>query len=281
MKKTFFAATLAVFCTFTVQANSVGLYLGGQIWQREASGFFGEKQNPINSDLKKAQQNNYFVAVEHPFLLLPNIRISNTTLDTTGKTNLVQDSKFDNETAHVNLHVNFDVDAKFNISYVDYTLYYHLLDNRLFSFDLGLTARDFDVTAIVTKTTNTVTTTSDFIWDVDDHKEHNHSVTETTNTVTTDNKKKSKVLPMLYVAANASLPLTNLSVFAQGDLSLKGDYSIYNYQVGLSYGLLEQRKMDFNLTLGYRAVKIEFENVNNLYADIEFKGAFVGVIAHF
>ena len=39
--------------------------------------------------------------------------------------------------------------------------------------------------------------------------------------------------------------------------------------------------MDFNLTLGYRAVKTEFEDLNNLYTDLEFKGAFVGVIARF
>lgn len=281
MKKTFFTATLAVFCTSNVQANSVGLYLGGQIWQREASGFFGEKQNPINSDLNKAQQNNYFVAAEHPFPFLPNVRISNTKFDTTAKTNVVQESKFDNETSHVNLHVNSDLNASFNISYIDYTLYYQVIDNSLFSFDLGIVGRDFDVTATVTETTNTVTTTSDFIWDVEEHEGHDHSVTEITDTITTDNKKKSKVVPMLYVATNASLPLANLSVFAQGNVSLKDDYSLYNYQVGLSYRLLDQAEMDFNLTVGYQAEKIEFENVNNLYADVELKGAFVGVIAHF
>ena len=39
-----FAATFAVLFTFTPQVNNtVGLYLGGQIWQSEASGVFGEK----------------------------------------------------------------------------------------------------------------------------------------------------------------------------------------------------------------------------------------------
>ena len=50
MKKTAFAATIAALFTVNVQAaftftpqanNKVGLYLGGQLWQSEASGIFG------------------------------------------------------------------------------------------------------------------------------------------------------------------------------------------------------------------------------------------------
>jgi outer membrane protein len=85
----------------------------------------------------------------------------------------------------------------------------------------------------------------------------------------------------MYVATNISLPLTGLSVFAQGDFSLINDHSLYGYQIGLSYDLIDSRAVDFNVTLGYRVVKMEFEDLNNLYTDLEFKGAFVGVIAHF
>jgi len=86
---------------------------------------------------------------------------------------------------------------------------------------------------------------------------------------------------MLYVATNIRLPLTNLSVFAQGGFSLIDDQSLYDYHVGLSYDLVDNKMVDFNLTLGYRAVKMEFENLDNLYPELEFKGAFVGVITHF
>jgi outer membrane protein len=282
MKKTVFAATIAALFTANVQAETVGLYLGGQIWQSEASGIFGEKNILIDSNLKKEQQSSYFVAVEHPFTLLPNVRISSTTLDTTGKTTSTQESfSFDDGVFHIDVDIDVDVDASFSISYVDYTLYYELFDNDLFSFELGLTARDFDGAVTEAETTTTVTTSNDGALDAEEHPEHNHILTETTKTVAMGKIKTTEIVPMLYVATNISLPLTGLSIFAQGDFLLKDDHSLYNYQVGLSYGLLDQRKMDFNLTLGYRAVKIEFENVNNLYADIEFKGAFVGVIAHF
>jgi len=39
--------------------------------------------------------------------------------------------------------------------------------------------------------------------------------------------------------------------------------------------------IDFDVALGYRVVNMEFEGLNNLYTDLEFKGAFASVIAHF
>lgn len=282
MKKMVFTATLAVLLTANVKADTVGLYLGGQIWQSEASGTFGEKNTPIDANLKKEQQSNYFIAVEHPFPLLPNLRISSTTHNTAGKTNSTEESSFDDETSHVNVNVDVNVDAGFNVSYVDYTLYYELFDNSLFSFDLGLTARDFKVADTVTETTDTITISRDFIWDGEEHDEHDyHDITETTNTVTTRKIKADEIMPMLYVATNINLALTGLSVFAQGDYLLKGDHSLYNYQVGLSYDIVDNKMIDFNLILGYRAVKMELENLDSLYTDLDFKGAFVGVIAHF
>lgn len=156
--------------------------------------------------------------------MLPNVRISSTTLDTKGKTNLTQEYSDDDETSHV------DVDASFNVSYVDYTLYYELFDNGLFSFDLGLTARDFGAAVTVTETANIVTTSRDYIWDGEEHEGHDyHSVTETTKTVTRDKIKTNEIEPMLYVATNISLPLTGLSVFAQGDFLLIDDHSLYDY----------------------------------------------------
>ncbi|MFT5757781.1 MAG: hypothetical protein ACI9LM_002517 [Alteromonadaceae bacterium] len=270
MKKKAFAATLTALFTANVQATTVGLYLGGQIWQSEASGIFGKKNRLIDVNLKKEQQSNYFVAIEHPFPLLPHVRIASTALDTTGKTNLTQEF---NKTVLI--------DGDVNVSYVDYTLYYELFDNGLFSFDFGLTARNFDGAVTVTQTTTIVTTSTDSRWDGKEHEGHDHSVTETTNTVDTGKVKTNEIEPMLYVATNISLPLTGLSVFALGNYLLRDDHLLYDYQVGLSYDLIDSIRGDFNLTLGYRAVKMEFENLENLYTDIEVKGAFFGVIVHF
>ena len=126
--------------------------------------------------------------------MLPNVRISSTTLDTVGETSLTQEFSFDDET----FLIDTDVNASFNVSYVDYTLYYELFDNGLFSFDLGLTARDFDDAVTVTGTTNIVTNTDEV-----DHDGHLHEAIVTTNTATTAGKIKPTKLCLCCM-----LPLT-------------------------------------------------------------------------
>lgn len=272
MKKTVFAATLAALLTANVRADTVGLYLGGQIWQSDASGIFGEENTLMDFNLKKEQKISYFVAVEHPFPWLPNARISSTTLATTGKANLTQELSFDGET----FLIGDDVDANFNVSYVDYTLYYELFDNGLFSFELGLTARDLNGDVTVTGPA----TISDDCFPTD-----NPNVCidySGTNSVTPMGKiKTDEIKPMLYVVTNITLPSTRLSVISQGDFSLINDHPLYDYQIGLNYNLVNSRMGNFNLTFGYRVVKMELKGLSGLYTDLEFKGAFVGGIAHF
>ena len=161
MMKTAFAATLAALLTFTAPATAqfftykpkssddVGLYLGTQIWQSEPSGIFGEENTLIDFNLKKEQQINYFIDVKHPFSFLPNARISNTTLDTSGKNTLTQKFDFNDKS----FPIGGKVDASFNVSpfsHVDYTFYYELFNNDNFSFELGLTARDLNGNVTVT-----------------------------------------------------------------------------------------------------------------------------------
>jgi len=213
-----FAPQAAAIFTFTPQANNtVGLYLGGQIWQSEASGIFGEKNTLIDFNLKKELQANYFIAIEHPYPLLPYVRISSTTLDTTGKTHLAQVFNFGGEA----FAIDDNVSASVNVSYIDYTLYYELFDNGLFSVDLGLTARDFNGAITVT---GEVTST---------HDEECHGETPvvciitTTDPVTPRGKSPTNdIEPMLYVATNINIPLTRLSAIAQVDLVLVAYHSM-------------------------------------------------------
>jgi hypothetical protein len=71
--------------------------------------------------------------------LLANVRILGTTIDNMGETNSTQEFNVDDETTLIYNDVNIDVNVSY-VSYVDYSLYYQLFDNGLFSFDLGLTA---------------------------------------------------------------------------------------------------------------------------------------------
>jgi outer membrane protein len=255
MKKIALAAALATVLSTNVQADAIGIYLGGQIWDNQASGTFGDGSSQTDFNLVDEKQNSFFIAFEHPLPLIPNARIASTSLETNGMTTLDTDFNFDDET----FLSGADVNADFNISYVDYTLYYELFDNDLLSFDFGITARDFDGDVTVSTQITSGSTTS----------------TLSSKIAVTD------VVPMLYVATNVGLPLTGLNLYAQGNFLSFDDHTLYDYEVGVSYELIDNLLIDVNVNAGYRAVKLDLEDLNNLYTSLEFDGVFVGTTIHF
>lgn len=284
MIKMVFAATLAVIFTFTTPAlaqfsytptsrDHVGLYLGTQIWQIEPTGILGGENTLIDFNLKKEQQISVFIDIKQPISSLPNVRVSNTQLDTSGQTTLTRQFYFKDKT----FAVGDKVDAGFNVSYVDYTLYYALFDSEDFSFELGITARDLNGDVTVARTTKI---SHDPCNDPNPAPD-DPCIDQGNNAISSGKIRTDDIHPMLFVATSVGLPLTQLNVFAQADFSLRNDNALSDYQVGFSYDLSKIIRLPLNVTAGYRVVNIEFENLNSLYTDLEFNGAFVGMVAHF
>lgn len=250
MKKIILAASLATILSTSAQADTLlGLYIGGQVWANQAEGVFGESSSQIDFNLDNKQQGSFFIAIEHPLPFIPNLKISSTTLDTKGTTLLNDTFNF----GGVDYNVNEEINTTFDVSYLDYTLYYELFDNDLVSFDFGITVRDFDGNIGVNSSSSS----------------------------SASSLSASTYVPMLYVATNVGLPMTGFNVFAVGNLLSVGDHSLYDYEVGISYELIDSLAIDINLTLGYRTVKLELEDLDNLNADLEFDGAFIGAVVHF
>ena len=86
---------------------------------------------------------------------------------------------------------------------------------------------------------------------------------------------------MLYAYTNIGLPFTGFNVFGEGNFLSVGDHSLYDFQVGVSYELIDNLAVDVNLTLGYRAVQLEVDDLDNLYSNLDFKGVFAGAVVHF
>lgn len=261
MKKVLLTVSVLTLLSSSVQADTLaGLYIGGQVWDNEATGIFGESNNQVNFNLADQQQGSYFIAVEHPIPFIPNAKIAKTSLETQGVATLDSEITFDDNT----FVEGTIADAGFNVSYIDYTLYYELFDNGLFSFDVGLTGRDFNGDVTVSATSNTAAEGEDPVY------------TSTTGRLSTD-----EIVPMLYASTNIGLPFTGLNIFAEGNFLSIDDHTLYDYQAGLSYELVDNIAVDVNVTLGYRSVKLALEDLSNLYSDLEFKGVFVGAVVHF
>ena len=251
MKKTLLAGSLAALMCGTAQADTLlGLYIGGQIWSNEASGSFGEgADNQSVFEFDDENQGSFYVAFEHPIPLIPNIKIASTALDTVGGTNIASSFKFDGVTYDANSTLATTLDA----SFVDYTLYYEVFDNDLFTFDFGLTARDLDASI------NVIEPVTQLQSDLD----------------------VSGIIPMLYVSTIIGLPFTGLNIFADANFMSYDDQTVYDAQIGVSYALLDNLAVDFDVTLGYRTVKLEINDIDDFYSDLTYDGFFAGAVVHF
>ena len=252
MKKTIIAAGIASLFCISAQADTLlGLYIGGHMWANQAEGSFGEgNNNQAAFDFNDENQGSFFVALEHPIPLIPNIKIASTTLDTVGGTTISGSFTFDGET----YNDGSVLDTTFDANYVDYTFYYELFDNDLLTFDFGITARDLD-SQIKVVDVNDATSNSDL--------------------------SVSGIIPLLYVNTIIGLPFTGFNIFAEANFLSYGDSSVYDYQVGVSYALLDNLAVDVDLTVGYRAAKLELDDIDDLYSDLTFDGVFAGAIVHF
>ena len=247
MNKILWAAGLVGLLSTPVQADVIGVYLGGYVWDEQAKGLLGEDTDLIDFNLRDQQQGSYFIALEHPLPLLPNIMFTSTTLDTQGSNQLTDDFQF----ADKDFVTGTVIKSTFDVSYLDYTLYYELFDNGLFSFDFGLTARDIN---------SDVSAASDAV---------------------VAKLSGSEFIPLLYASATVGLPFTGWNVIAQGHFLSFSDHTIHDYQLAVSYELVDNLLIDANLLLGYRSVQLQLDDLDDLSSDIEFDGLYLGAVVHF
>lgn len=131
--------------------------------------------------------------------------------------------------------------SSINLDTTDVIAYWRLLDNWV-NFDFGLNVRQLDADFIVGSQSITV----------------------------------SETIPMLYVAAQFDLPFTGFSVGA--DINTIS-YSDVTYQDVRIRAIYEIGVIGFEA--GIKSTTIELDDVDNINADLEFKGIMFGAFLHF
>jgi len=282
MKRTYLLAVITVCLATPVNADSIGLHLGGKIWKSTTTGTFGNKNSQIDYGAVEEQQNSLFIAIEHPIPFLPNARISSNSLETFGTVTTTSVYSADTNTAHVDIVDQTAVDANFDINFVDYSLYYQVFDNDLLAFDLGLTARAFGGDVSYTDKTDRVTTTRDFIWDGEEHDDHDyHNIVERSQLTSEKSVSANDVVPMIYLSSKVNLPISGFSLLLEGNYSLLDDHTIYDYQLAIDYDLITNRMIDLNMNIGYQVTDLALEDMNGIYTNLEFDGGFIGFSMRF
>ena len=230
-----------------VTADVLGVQLGAGGWWYDISGTARYKSKDSANDIDVNEDLGYnddslayvYAAFEHPVPLLPNIRLSRTKIDSDASGTLRNSVVY----GDIVFSANENVRSAVELEQTDITLYYELLDNVV-SLDLGLNAKYVDSRMQISG--------------------------ETSGSESAD---VSGWVPMLYAALGGELPFTGLSVGAQGSLIQYQDSKFYDYSLGARYS----SPWHLGVELGYRALKLDLDDFDDSFADVEFDGPYAGV----
>jgi outer membrane protein len=252
MKKTALSLGLIFLgASFTSQADTLlGLYAGAQGWNMQTAGGFSSDGTNADFNFEEQTNSNLYVAFEHPLPLIPNIKVQRTIMDTLGETTLNSQYTFGNEIYAENTDVITDV----QLTATDFILYYELFDNDLISFDVGINAKLLDGELLVTQK--------------DDPSNSSREAF-------------SGPVPMVYSRLAIGVPFTGFGAFVEGSFLSVDDHTLSDYQAALTYSLMENLAVDVTFQVGYRAVELELDDLDNIYSNLEFKGVYAGLEVHF
>jgi outer membrane protein len=239
------ALACAAILSSTANADTIlGGYIGAQAWNMGASGGFAQNESIAEFEFDEETNSSFYAALEHPIPLIPNIKLARTTLDTTGSSVVDTQFTFGGEV----YLINSELDTTVDITATDYILYYEILDTDIVSIDLGVSAKQIE---------------GDFV-----------VVDQNGNT---GSESFDGFIPMAYGKVQLGLPLTGLGLYAEGSFLSIDDDSFTDYQVALTYSFVESLALDLTLQAGYRNTSLEVNDLDDVYADLEFDGVFIGL----
>ena len=252
MKKHALAIGITALLTcVNAQADTLlGIYAGAQGWNMETTGGFSDDGSNLEFNFDDKTQSSFYVALEHPIPLVPNIKLQRTSMDTDGMVSLSTNFAFGDELFTTNSTLLTDI----SLSSTDAILYYELFDNDLLSFDLGINAKYLAGEL--------------FVVDSDDP-------------TTSGREEFSGVVPMLYSRLAIGIPTTGLGAYVEGSYLSFDDQTLTDYQAAITYSLMENLAIDLTFQVGYRSVEVDLDDLDGIYSNLQFKGVFAGIEAHF
>lgn len=250
MKK-FLATTMLIIAStpaFAIDATPFfSVYAGAGGWATEVSGDLGDSSTDVNDLGIDDKTNNYFyVAFEHWVPVIPNVRLEQTSISTSGTGTISTQFDF----ADVEFISDNAVVTDIDITMLDAVLYYEIA-----MFDVGLTFRQFDVEVEATGT-------------VDGGEAGLEVITEFEDV--------DGVLPMLYVQTKIDLPFTGFYVTGSANYIAIDGKSVTDYRAAIGYGVELSIVAEVGLELGFRSFAIDLGDEEDFAGDISFSGAYLG-----
>jgi outer membrane protein len=225
----------------------LGMTADVDFWNMDSSGSFADSSDMQSFDLDTERNAILTLAFEHPVPLVPNFKIKTNDLSSSGSQRLSGDFSF----SDIDFPAGLELGVDFEAQNTDFIFYYEIFDNDTVSFDLGLNVKYLD--GDIEVESNGLRASEAF----------------------------DGYVPMVHGAVQVGIPTTRISVF--GDLSLLsvGDHTLQDYTAGVAFKLVESLAVDVSLKGGYHRISLELDDLDGIYTDWDFDGAFLGVQADF
>jgi outer membrane protein len=241
--KKLFLVTLLTLCH--VDADVIGGEASLGFFNHDPSGNASYKgpSSSLEETFGFSEEQDLFLKayLEHPFPLLPNVKLGYTTLSHDGSSNV------DGFTWGDIVNFTGPIDSSLSLDMTDITLYYEVLDNWV-EMDAGITARY--ISGDMGVSTSIYNDTVDY----------------------------STWIPMLYGKARFNFPITDLSVQIEANAISYWDMTSYDYELSARYTLimgigLEAGYKSLHLDSD--------DLVDGFHADIDFSGPYAAAIWDF
>jgi outer membrane protein len=256
MKKLLGTLALAGIASIQIaQADTIGFEVGGYQWSPDYSGTLssddggvvGDSIN-INDDLgfSDASHTVIYFSLEHPLPFIPNFKLVSSDLEASVNDHTFQTSfEFGGET----YDASESVSTTFDMSNIEYTFYYEILDNWL-NLDLGMTIRAYDG--------------------------HISVSTPESGTNLNESEPLDFTMPLFYASGRADLPFTGFFVDAQINIISYDGNSLSDTAFSLGY----ESEVGFGARLGYRTFSLVVED-DTFNSDLKFDGTYLNAFYHF
>ncbi len=199
----------------------------------------------INDDLgyRDTRPYNFYLQLEHPLPLLPNARLNRSRMDESASGQLSRTVNFGGS----KFTLGETVDSTAEVTQTDIILYYSIFDT-VANVDVGLNAKYLD-----------------------------SSVSLSGNLAGDETANISGWVPMLYAGVGVDLPLTGLSIGADGSFTGYQGSRLYDLNLRASY----TTDWHIGADLGYRRMKLNLDDFDDSYSNIEFDGPYAGIFVTF
>ena len=251
MKKILTALTFTGLMAITVSADIARVEMGVGFMQQNTSGKVTYTKSGANgtyaSDEDTTTQPYVWAILKHPVPVIPNLRLEYASFEDTGKAS----GEFEN------FNIGGAVsDTTFDITEYDIIAYYNILDNTAWiTVDVGLDVKMIEVSY-------EAKAVSAFAGDKD---------------------SISLALPLAYVRGRVEIPATDIGLEADVKYVSYNSSTVYDARAKIDYTFDIFPVIQPAIEIGYRIHKIDIDDsaFGDLKADLEFSGAYAGLMLRF